>query len=500
MASQTIDMSSQTQAEKGQNVLAALALLAGGQLDSEDDIIFEGDTLKIPVGWTIQRARQLLEKREEDDEQVYNVVRDFNYRPADGSRATARVIKRVFGMTLGARTPGFFRSNPPTLVSVQIDVDKHEQVPSGRLLLPHFDGAYVDLSATMHPELGIIFRLSGACKRREKDALEGLFMEIEKELRANSIYRGKVITASETPEFVDLSGFDPEDVVYTQQVTHELGAFVWTNIDYPQALRDANQIGKRSIVLTGKYGVGKTLAMLLTAHRARKRLDEGLEPITTIVVRPGLDRWEYAMQLARLLGRCVIFVEDVDTLVQHDPMGLSRLLDEMDGLRTKGADVTTVFTTNHINRLHKGMLRPGRIDAVIEIDAMDREGVERLTRRVVGDKLQEPCDFDRVYKSVDGFTPAFVKAALDRAVRFSIYRNQGELGTISEDDIVFSAESLRKQEQLMHDAPEKKEDSGLVGELTTLINQAVRDVVETRLNGAEFRDIDGDKVGELVTN
>jgi transitional endoplasmic reticulum ATPase len=38
------------------------------------------------------------------------------------------------------------------------------------------------------------------------------------------------------------------------------------------------------------------------------------------------------------------------------------------------------MTTNHKDEIHKGMLRPGRLDAIIEIGAMDRPGVEKLAR------------------------------------------------------------------------------------------------------------------------
>lgn len=490
MARTTAPVPAQTQEEIGEDILATLAKLAG-QVDGEDTVTtHSGTQIIIPADMGKERAWKLLRQLATDEQEDYSITRNFNYLPWDGARAVRNVIKEQFGYVMGKATRGMFgQLIPPKLITINTGVGTTESVPWGAIQLPFFEGATLNVAGDRDMVLGLICQVTINCKRRDAKAAEGLFLLIEAKLREDSIYRGKAITASEKPEFVDVSGINPDDVIYTETVMEDLATYIWANIWYPEELRKHSQLGKRLTVVYGTYGVGKTLVALLTAYFCMLAyFNPDMEKVTFIIVRPGQDNWQYAFNLARLYGRCIIFIEDVDQMIDtNDPAQVSMLLDQLDGLRAKGLDASMVFTTNHIDRIHKGALRPGRTDGVIEIGFMDRDGVEKLARRTI-ENLASDIDFDALFVAFEGFTPAYVKEVFNRSVRRSIVRNGGKLDQISQDDLVHSANSLRPQLAMMEAAPEAVKRVGIDGALSLMIETAVDRVVENRIDGAYIDD------------
>ena len=489
MATRTADKAP-TQQTLVKQVLEQLSRL-GGQLASEDDITW-GDVFTIPRRMTLVEAARFLNRRVEDEEQTYRISRIFKFRPWDGAAATASVIKAQFGFTMGRTIKSFFGDQPPELHEIEVDVGETMTVPWGQMYLPFVEDCVIVLGATHDEELGSVFRISAQCKRKDRHIIEGLFHLIQEELVTNSIYRGKAITGADTPGFIDTSHVSFDDVVYSQQVMMSLSAHVWAGILYPEAMDECDQAIKRVITLAGTYGVGKTLAAYLTAKMCK---DHGW---TFIFCRAGQDDWLTTIMTARIYGPAVVLIEDADLLVtKDDPHGISRLLDTFDGVDAKGQPLIVILTTNHIEKIHKGMMRPGRMDSLITLGALDRPGVERLARRVIGDNLDDDVDFDKVFKACDGYMPAFVKEVFDRSIRFSIVAHQGQVGKIDTEALLYAAGDLRPQFDLMLQAPEAVERSGLDGELTGLVRDVVRRQLVNKLNDQEMYDVDGDYMGKI---
>ena len=497
------------QLELRKELMAKLSELAGigGQLHGEDTIgRIPGKRIGLPEGMPLETAEKVIRKAREDEEQLYQVSYTFNYRPYDGARAVQRVLRDMFGWSVGQPIKSLFGDAPPQLISIETGYGQTEQVPWGRLGLPHFDGGYVDLDSIRDPNHGLVFYITVTVKRKYQDQVAGLFAAINMELHNNSIYRGKAITASEIPQFIDTSSIDFADIVYTEQVQEDIEVFIWANVLYPAQLRDINQLGKRLTIVYGYYGGGKTELARLTARLCEDQLAEGGESCGFIMVRPGIDNWMYAIQMARLYGRCVIFIEDADLLAPSDnPEGIQVLLDQLDGLMVKGLDISMVFTTNHIHRIQKGVLRPGRTDGLIEIGAMDRQGVEKLAKRVIGTNLNlDDTDFDAVFKAMDGFMPAFVKEVFDRAIRRNLVRNKGTLTSINGHDLIGAANNLRPQLDLMHGAPEATRREGVDGALHALIQQAARlaadEAIVGHMDGASLHNPQGKHIATIGTN
>lgn len=474
MATKTKTVESDKQeAARREQLLRNIAEL-GGKGMKEEDIVFEGTKLRLPERWTgnLGAAISYLETKQEEEEEKSNFSRSFKYRPWDGAYNAFQAMRKAFGMVAGKTTYTFFGPNRPAYISVPISETETEEVPWGQFTVPLLNNTTFIFGTDRHADYGMVFKITIESPRKNRFVIEGLFKLIEEELEANSIYRGKAIDGQDNPQFLDLRGFKPEQVVYAEQVFQDLEANLWSVLKYSQANRDLGLPLKRSILLTGPYGTGKTLAGLKTAVETRET------GWTFIMARPGRDNFTQVMETARLYQPAVVFMEDVDTIATAENEDyISQLLDLFDGIQSKNTDLMVVLTTNHPDNIHKGMLRPGRVDAVIEIGALDPAGIEKLIRAQIGnDRLDADIDFVEIAEACKDYAPAFLVEVARRGIRYALARNNGDLNghKLSTSDLVYAAGGLRPQYERMTGAREKSERLPLDTMLAGLIKDGTR--------------------------
>lgn len=438
-----------TQAKKEQKALLATLAELGGKLTAEEDILFQGTKLILPERMTPQEAVKFLEDKIDEDEREMSFSRTFPYRPWDGAHATMAALKKLFGAVTSQAMMTMFGPEPPELRTINTDFDKTAQVPWGILTIPLLPDATFQLAGSRDQEMGVIFAIHASGPRKYRFQIEGIFRAVEAELRENSIYRGKAFDGQEMPKFLDLRGFDQSKVVYSQEVLTQLDANVWSVMTYADEMKAIGMPLKRAVLLEGPYGTGKTLAATWTARVA---LEAGW---TFISCRPGRDDLFTTMQTAKLYQPAVVFFEDVDTIAEAGTDRVSELLDVFDGIQSKDTRIIAVLTTNHVEQIHKGMVRPGRLDAVIHIGELDEEGFMRLIEAVVPThNLAGNLDRTAIAEAFHGFLPAFAKEAIDRALRYNLARNKGHVTVLETADFVEAAHGLRPQLELMHGAKE----------------------------------------------
>lgn len=425
----------------------------GGLTVQEDTLTFEGDRFVLPESMRgrVGDAVQYLRDWQEQQEETYSFSRTFPYRPWDGAAAFDRAMKRLFGSTgVGQAQVSFFGVRPPELRTIKISATDTIQVPWGEINFTPLEATFYT-GATRDREMGIVFELTVQAPRKHRRRIEGFYKVIEDELREHSIYRGKAIDGSpEEPGFLDLSTVDASTVVYSADVMTQLGANLWSLLDHTALMRELRIPLKRAVLVEGPYGTGKTLAGALTAQRA---VANGW---TFVLARPGRDDLMTTLRTAQLYAPAVVWFEDIDTIGSGGTdMFVSKLLDALDGIAAKGVEVVAGFTTNHVDRIHKGLLRPGRIDTVIHIGELDAAGFERLVKvSVPAGNLDPAIDYAKVAQAMTGYVPAFAREAIDRAMRYAIARSGGHLDKVTTADLVNAAQGLRAQHALMEDAPE----------------------------------------------
>lgn len=444
----------------------------GAKVITGDEVEFwDSPKIGLPKGMTYRKAKSVLTRLEEEAETLTQFSRDFRYRPDDGAYAALQCVKSRWGMALGKVQQTFFGTIPAEKKTINIGVGQTMQVPWGLLEVPIFEGLELYLAQVNDRDYGKIFRIYGQGPRKYQDEVEGFFDDVAEYLLTNSIYRGQAIVGSDNPEFLDLSAFDPNKIVFSDEVTATLSGTLLAPIKHTDAFRREGLPLKRAILLEGPYGTGKTS---IGQHTAQVAVANGW---TFISAKPGRDKVEDVLRTARLYQPAVVFIEDIDTEASNgESDAVTKLLEAFDGITSKGGELQVVMTTNHLGRIHKGMLRPGRLDAVIHIAELDRNGIERLVKVLIPtEKLDPSVDYDLVYTSMEGYLPAFVRECITRAVTFSIDRLGGARNyTIGTDDLVNAAHSLRSQFEALEGAGEGERRPALVGALQDVVTDAVK--------------------------
>lgn len=475
-AEQAVKMTRE-QAEKAA-VIGLLGVL-GGMSVTDDAVKFEGSKIVLPEQYEgrVLDAVQYLTRYHESQEKTYGYNRTFDYRPWDGAHAFQEVMRKMFGTTgIGKDTPASFFSaaRPPQMQTINVGLTKTTQIPWGEVDFPPLEAVF-RITSTRDREKGLLFHLAVEAPKKYKRHIEAFYEMVERELKEHSIYKGKAITGAENPTYLDTSRVDPKKVVYSTTVMSQLKNNLWGRVEHADAMRKNGIPLKRAVLLEGPYGTGKSLAGMLTAQAAEKH------GWTYLLCRPGVDDLFEVLQTAQLYAPSVVWFEDIDVVASSgEPEKISKLLDLLDGVQGKGVEVIAGFTTNFIDRLQKGVLRPGRIDAIIHIGELDAEGLRKLIGQLIRPELLGEVDYALVKKAFSDFLPAFVAEAINGALAVSLIRNDGKQQgiKITTDDLVDSAISLRRQLDLMNGA--------LEGANTPTLDSVFKNSMVGLINGTTF--------------
>ena len=155
---------------------------------------------------------------------------------------------------------------------------------------------------------------------------------------------------------------------------------------------------------------------------------------------------------------------------------------------SKSAKVITVLTTNHQDKIEKAMLRPGRIDKVINMGAVTPTSLERLIRAYVGPRLHGPIDGQELMTYAADYTPSFVTEACQQALLYSLDRTDGKINgqMVTQDDIRAALIGLRPQYELM--IAERQDvaptiDNAIRAAVRHAMNEATETILDTEAEG-----------------
>jgi cell division protease FtsH len=201
-------------------------------------------------------------------------------------------------------------------------------------------------------------------------------------------------------------------------------------VDFLKNPTKYHDIGARipkGVLLIGPPGSGKTLLARAVAGEARV-------PFFTIsgsdfvemFVGVGAARVRDLFEQARKTAPCIIFIDEIDAVGRKRGSGmgggndereqtLNQLLVEMDGFETKH-DIIILAATNRPDVLDNALLRPGRFDRQVTVDAPDVKGREEILRV---HSRKKPLDESVDLKTVAKRTPGFVGADLENLLNES---------------------------------------------------------------------------------
>jgi ATPase family associated with various cellular activities (AAA) len=250
--------------------------------------------------------------------------------------------------------------------------------------------------------------------------------EIERLMRAHDVFRGQVLSFSESEHhgnqlvtFLPRPAVTATDVVLPDGMLEHIEQHIIGIADWSADLLAAGQHLKRGLLLHGPPGTGKT-------HTVRY-LTGRLAGLTVILLTGrSISFIDQAAALARRLQPSMVVLEDVDLVAtdrDYDIPGgnplLFSLLDAMDGVGAD-ADVTFVLTTNRADILETALAdRPGRVDLAVEIPRPDARCRKRLLRVYARD-LAMDADLEQVVAGTEGVTASFIKEMIRRTVLASL--------------------------------------------------------------------------------
>ena len=409
-----------------------------------------------------------LQRRIEQDNMRVDVYEEIDALPLDGAHALAQVLKARFGWAAAVPKRSFFGDQPPKYIDVETDYGKSTQVVWGQMELPGVQGR-IETGATNHSVSGRhCFVLSGdGIRQKDAGLVKIIANEVREYLKEGSIYKGKafrlkmkrqVVDASKPPTFLDVEGADPSQLIFPRDVMREVQASLFTPIMHTDAVRRAGVPLRRGVLLAGPFGVGKTLTANIVAKLCK---DHGWTYIYIDDVR-GL---EGALLYARQYQPCVVFAEDVDRAVSERGGGnAENILNTIDGVESKGVDVVTILTTNYPENIEAAMLRPGRLDSVINVTAPDAEAVERLIRLYGGDLVDAAEDLTGVGETLSGQIPAVVREVVERAKLHAIGLDPEAPLALSSPALQAAARAMAGHLALLNLEEDAKTDEQLLGE------------------------------------
>ena len=428
----------------------------------------EGRVVVIPEGMTYDAAISHIKKLKDAEESTVNLDEHIVAYPLDAAHALMLVISESFGFdasfTSSFDTPYGKVDYRPEFVTVHLSANPHDsvQVPFGAFSLPGIEGHF-NIHACRNSKGQHSLHMSASIKGKYRDVFTKLVNDVREKLKTNSIYKGKALKIEfelekfdmmmghqpggqpEAPEFMELH-FD-EVPMFNQDIESQIETSILTPIKHTARLKDNGMKIKRTVMLAGKYGTGKTLTAKSIANICQQHG-------WTFLYSKETENLGELLNLAEQYAPALVFVEDTDAILggeRNDELnGLSL---ELDGIDTKERDVMLVMTTNAIEKVAKLMLRPGRIDDVIEVSEPNADTSYRLLCQCAkGMMLGSEADFRKAIAPMAGNNPAFLTEVVKKAKLRAIGRtvNPSEAGvSLVPEDIAYAVTAVQTHIKLM---------------------------------------------------
>ena len=195
----------------------------------------------------------------------------------------------------------------------------------------------------------------------------------------------------------------------------------------------------KGVLLVGPPGTGKTLMAKAVAGEAGVPFFSiSGSDFVEMFVGVGASRVRDLFEQAKKHKPCIIFIDEIDAVGRQRGAGmggghdereqtLNQLLVEMDGF-DENTNIIVIAATNRPDILDNALLRPGRFDRQIYINAPDVRGREQILKVHAKNKQLEPeVDLKTLAKRTPGFTGADLQNLLNEAALLAARKNKEKI-------------------------------------------------------------------------
>jgi cell division protease FtsH len=364
-------------------------------------------------------------------------------------------IEGTFRSKPASATPENNNTNPPAAAK---DKDNRNSAPTDKPvyfrtvrvedkdLVPDLEAAHVSFTGE-RPSLlsqfmvawlipiGVMFLIWSFISRRMGSAGESIL--------SFGKSRARLVAEKET-------GVTFKDVAGCEEAKYELAEVV-DFLKHPDRYKSIGASIPKGVLLVGPPGTGKTLLAKAVAGEAHAPFFSiSGSDFVEMFVGVGAARVRDLFQQAKAKAPCIVFIDELDAIGRQRGVHvgavndereqtLNQLLVEMDGFAAN-AGVIVLAATNRPDVLDRALLRPGRFDRQVVVDAPDIDGREAILKVHVRNKpLAREVDLRRVAQATPGFSGADLANAVNEAALLAARRHGRE---ISQTDLEEAVEKV----------------------------------------------------------
>ncbi|MFN6272171.1 MAG: ATP-dependent zinc metalloprotease FtsH2 [Microcystis sp.] len=243
------------------------------------------------------------------------------------------------------------------------------------------------------------------------------------------------------------TGITFDDVAGIDEAKEELQEVV-TFLKQPEKFTAVGAKIPKGVLLVGPPGTGKTLlAKAIAGEAGVPFFSISGSEFVEMFVGVGASRVRDLFKKAKENAPCLIFIDEIDAVGRQRGAGigggndereqtLNQLLTEMDGFEGN-TGIIIIAATNRPDVLDSALMRPGRFDRQITVDAPDFKGrLEILDVHARNKKLANDVSIEAIARRTPGFSGADLANLLNEAAILTARRRKDAITLLEIDDAV----------------------------------------------------------------
>ena len=240
------------------------------------------------------------------------------------------------------------------------------------------------------------------------------------------------------------TGVKFDDVAGVEEAKQDLQEVV-TFLKTPERFTSVGAKIPKGVLLVGPPGTGKTLlAKAIAGEAGVPFFSLSGSEFVEMFVGVGASRVRDLFKRAKENSPCLIFIDEIDAVGRQRGAGigggndereqtLNQLLTEMDGFEGNSG-IIIIAATNRPDVLDSALMRPGRFDRQVQVDAPDIKGrLSILKVHTRNKKLAPDVSLESIARRTPGFTGADLANLLNEAAILTARRRK-EATTLAEID------------------------------------------------------------------